>query len=109
MSRVVASAYDFLNISPNNVGDYTPHEIDLMMTTSVNRWKRNQTLADLRIARVCSILTSTKDDPHPPKEFMVDYFNESPTSTTEKRQTPEEMASIFKAIAMQSAARQDNG
>jgi len=80
-----------------------------MMTTSVERWKREQTLSDLRSARICSILTSTQDNPHPPKEFMVDYFDDSPKRTQKQRQTPEEMAGILKAIAMQSEAKFKHG
>jgi hypothetical protein len=73
-----------------------------MMTIAVRRWQRDQSLADLRAARICSILTSTKDAPHPPREFMIDYETGDAPKEQKRRQTPAEMAAILRAIAIQN-------
>ncbi len=71
-----------------------------MMNVAVKRWKRDQTLADLRAARICSILTSTEEKPHPPREFMIDYETGEAPKEQKRRQTPEEMAVILRSIAV---------
>lgn len=73
-----------------------------MMTIAVRHWQRDQSLADLRAARICSILTSTKDAPHPPREFMTDYETGNPPKEPKRQQTPEEMIAILRAIAIQN-------
>lgn len=95
-------AYEWLGIRPDDVGEYSPAEIDIMMGVAVRVWKRDQNLADLRAARICSVLTSTNDKPHPPKEFMIDYDK---TEKPAKRQTPEEMAAILKGMTMASGGK----
>jgi hypothetical protein len=94
-------AYDFLGITPREIADYTPAEIDQMMNVAVKRWQRDQTLADLRTARICSILTSTKKDPHPPQEFMIDYQTGDKVQKKSKKQTPEEIAAILRSMTIQ--------
>jgi hypothetical protein len=71
-----------------------------MMDGAVHRWKRDQELADLRAARICSILTSSEKHKHPPKEFMIDY-DAKPEKKEPKRQTPEQMAAILKSLTLQ--------
>jgi len=105
---VEGPAWDFLHISPREIGEYTISEIDLMLLVSIKRWKRDQTLADLRAARICSILTSSKDKPHPPDEFMIDYNSEKPKKE-KRRQSPEEMAAILRGITMQHGGKIING
>jgi hypothetical protein len=70
-----------------------------MMDGAVHRWKRDQELADLRAARICSILTSSEKHKHPPKEFMIDY--DAKPEKEPKRQTPEQMAAILKSLTLQ--------
>jgi len=74
-----------------------------MLTTSIDRWKRDQSLADLRTARICSILVSSKDDPHAPDEFMVNYDSKEPKE--KRKQTPEEMAAILRGITLQHGGK----
>jgi len=69
-----------------------------MMNAAVRRWKRDQTLADLRAARICSILTSTTKKSHPPKEFMIDY---DASGEKPHRQTSQEMAIILRSMTAQ--------
>lgn len=99
-------AYEYLGIPPNQVGDYTPVEIEMMVTVAVRKWKNEQKLADLRTARICSILSSSEKSKHPPKEFMIDY-DKKPDENQYK--TPEEMDVILRSMAAQFGAEVTNG
>jgi hypothetical protein len=68
----------------------------LMVSVGVARWKRDNRLKDLRAAKICSVLSTTKKHPHPPSEFMVDYDSTDKKEKTGK--SPEEMLTAMKSI-----------
>lgn len=70
------------------------------MDGAVHGWKRDQELADLRAARICSILTSSAKHKHPPKEFMINYDGK-PEDKKPKQQTTEDIMSILKSLTIQ--------